>query len=305
MNPAIKTAEIYEYSKYKGIEPYFQYGRKNKRTTHYYILDNNVLTDLAKLSREEQDSFKELMAYYHDAEFIIPQMVLEESVRNLPAQEMVDKIYLDFYRLMSELEIPIYLETVEDNYQIFAEGYVSKEEAFRQYKEIAQKSVSNIDIQNDLRHAESCEDIKIAYSRSLKDAGERFIFLYAHSMLQDKVNEISILSNEIPGVYNVWKANLRKDELLELLNVTSRDEYCEKVRPVSYNCFLVEFLKGKLTLTLEEVKAFLQITRIKSMFSRSVYYSQASCNYVDIRTDMTNEEFLNFVEKQDDYKLAF
>ncbi|KLA22229.1 hypothetical protein [Bacillus cereus] len=305
MDQVTNTPETNQDSKCNGIEPYLQYGRKNDRVTHYYILDNNVLSDLAKLAREEQTSFKELMTCYKGTVFIMPQMVLEEAIRNLPGQQRVDEMYLAFYRFMSELEIPIYLESVEYNYQIFAEGYGSREEAFRQYKEIAQKSVSNIVIQNALRNAKSCEDIEVAYSQSLKDAGERFIFLYAHAMLQDKVNKISILSNEIKGVYNVWKANMRKGELLELVKVTSHEEYCEKLRPVSYNCILVDSLKKNPTLTSEQRKSLLQIMRDSSIIGRNVYYSQKSCNLVDTRADMNNEEFLNFIEKQDDYKLAF
>ncbi|MED2675582.1 hypothetical protein P4207_18255 [Bacillus thuringiensis] len=305
MDQVTNTPETNQDSKCNGIEPYLQDGRKNDRVTHYYILDNNVLSDLAKLAREEQSSFKELMTCYKGTVFIVPEMVMEEAIRNLPGQQWVDEKYLNFYQVMSELHIPIYLESVEHNYQIFAEGYGSKAEAFLQYKEIALNSISNIAIQGELREAKSCKDIEKAYSQSLKDAGERFIFLYAHAMLQDKVNKISILSNEIKGVYNVWKANMRKGELLELVRVTSHEEYCEKLRPVSYNCILVNSLKKNPTLTSEQKKSLLQIMRDSKIIGRNVYYSQKSCNLVDTRADMNNEEFINFIEKHDDYKLAF
>ncbi len=297
------TEFMQQHSQCKGIEPFLSWGRKNDTTSHFYVLDNNVLSDLAKLARTDANTFNTLMSHFKNNIFIIPQMVLEESIRNLPVQEAVDKNYLDFYSLLNQLDILVYIESLQYNYQLFADGFTSKDIAFLHYNELAMRVTSNMDVIKRLRNAKSCLDIDNAYRYRNEDAGERFIFLYTHAMLMDQVKEITILSNEL-SVYNIWKSNMKKSDFYNFLLIENDEEYYRKLRPLSYNGLLLKFALEK-NLSGQALEQFLHVARPASVVNRNpILYSKMEINFVD-KDIVTNEDFLNFVLQSTNYRLVF
>lgn len=284
------------------IFPYLLCERENALNVKYNILDNNFLTDLAKIARNNCDEFKILMQEKEQEIFIIPQMVFEESFRNFAnlGVQKVNEIYLDFYKIMKSLGIKIYIESLSYNFKLFSEGFTNSTVAFDQFKTLSKESTNNIEIQKLIEDAKSIEDIEIYYRLNLKDAGERFIFLFAHSMMMDEVSSIDILSNEIKGVYNVWIANREKSNLLKVMFNNFPDKYYHKLHVISYNKFLVDVLIN-LNIIPQD---FLIVVRDKNIENRKIKYSHNLHNIVDDKI-ISNANFINLFCHNGGYKIAF
>lgn len=270
-------SEILTHPHWVDVTTYFKKGNDVfKRVVkagnrHFYVLDNNAMSDLAELAKKNSHYFLMLMRSLSKPVFIIPEMVFEESVRNIKNKAHFNATYLPFYSLLSTVG-PIIQMSTDDNFEVYAEGFTSKNEATDHYIELAKDSTHNLEIKNLLKQARTVQDVDKAYRSILDDAGERFAFLYIHTLLAEQFTS-TFLSNEVKGVYYKWIKFSEDKQLLSKIYIQNSGSYIDAFRVISYHKLIFEFLRG-LTNTNPNfaVSAFLQNARSGSILQRPIRF---------------------------------
>ncbi|MBQ0139386.1 MAG: hypothetical protein KBT36_08825 [Kurthia sp.] len=238
---------------------------------HFYVLDNNEMSDLAELAKKNSHDFLLLMRSLSKPVFIIPTMVFEESVRNIKNQAHFNATYFPFYSMLATVG-PILLMSTDDNFEVYAEGFTSKIEATDHYIELAKVSTHNLEIKNLLKQARTVRDVDDAYCSVLSDAGERFAFLYIHTLLAEQFTA-TFLSNEVKGVYYKWLKFSEDKQLLSKIYFKDSGSYIDAFRVISYHKLIFNFLRE---LTKNDpnfaVSAFLQNARSGSILQRPIRF---------------------------------
>ncbi|MBM7608624.1 nitrogen regulatory protein PII-like uncharacterized protein [Lysinibacillus composti] len=267
---------------------------------HFYVLDNNEMTDLALLANNSPQDFLALMRSLSKPAFIIPTIVIEESVSNIKSKQHFNSRYLNFYTMLATVG-PILLMSTDDNFEVYAEGFNTKHEATAHYIELAQLSTDNIEIKKLCKKAKTVQDVDKAYRSIEDDAGERLAFLYIHALIAEKFT-LTFLSNEIKGVYNKWQRFRQDKQLLRKIYVQDCEKYIDVFRVISYHKLIFDFSRGFFGLNSSARLLFIQQARKGAIIQRPVLYgSEADFEkgIAPVYEGVTNVKFNDFVEDND------
>ncbi len=280
--------------RFADIRSYIQPSIQVLNAEQYCFIDNNVLTDLALLAKGDVHIFKDFLTSVEQRVFIIPEMVLEESVNNLPTIQAVNHRYLDFYREIAGIG-PVYVLTTEMSFKLYATGFDDKSIAFKTYVEIAKSSTHNIEVFKAVEGANTIEEVEAAYRRVLKDAGERFAFLFAHAFVADGIKQTVFLSNEIKGVYYRW-GKFKTDELLrKLIYVSSAESYVKKFKVITFNKLLYDYLSANFSQDHVQRMDILSTARKGAPLNCDVSYADNEQEAV-FKHEVNNDDFSKLVE---------
>lgn len=209
------------------------------------VLDNNAITELAKIAKNDPETFKDLLEnnmQIGETVVVIPLVIFQESINNIKSMQHFNSFYEDFYRLLSQI-VPIYIIDTYTNFDSFKLTYKDEMTAIQNYIEIAKTSTENIEVIKSLRTATTLNDVEASFRSVGKDCGERFAFLYSHALIAEGRERVRFYSNEIQGVYRYWSAKLsKKTSLHKLILVKDSSDYKMHFKVLTLNKLFYETL---------------------------------------------------------------
>lgn len=266
----------------------------------FYVIDNNVLSDFAKLANADAQHFENLIHFlkegHENVGFILPKIILEESIRNVNTQQHFMAVYLNFYAELSKIS-PLYVLTLQDCFDKFdvLEGNIEIMDSFSPFLRLSKELNNDPRIINRLERAGSADEIEALYCENTDDAGERVAFLMCHAFVASRKKVVRFLSNEIEGVYVRWAHLLSESETIhELVHVSDEAEYCRLFKVESYHKLLYKFVG---TIAEESALTFLHNARnYHKIANRPIRYCKNDMIKYQI---LTNEELIQIAKNQE------
>lgn len=263
-----------------------------KATTKYRIIDNDALSVLALMAKNNPNEFQQLVSRFVDGVVIIPEIVFEESIRNLKGSKNgFNNIYQPFYTLLAQWT-PIYIVTMKENYDLYKNGFASEQVALEKYKALAHELTDHQDIQAKIQSATTFEDIEAAFRSVQDNCGERISFVYAHVMLAEKITNVRFMSNEYAGVYKKWTSNYAKNQKLHQMIYIYESEYIQAFRVESVHRVLFDY--ARMYLTPQTSLAFITAARNAKILTKIVRYGDATTGTF-YEAGISNVQFNNLV----------
>lgn len=233
---------------YDSIREYVTDRLRYDESQSLYLLDNMLLTRLAKIFREDSDHVPRIVRYFEEkrAVFLIPDIIFEESARS---KHTTSERYADWYaRLFEALSdaCPIVRVTFQDIYDIMTEGAINAEVGFFQFQEIAIETVRmNPDLRDGIAASKRVEDVQSCLYSVERDCGERILHLLACAVLVNGVSSLILLSDEEVGVFNTRYLCSRNERLLRLMYMQDTYVFLNSYRLQSFDCLLQDMLKAE------------------------------------------------------------
>ncbi|MGY0691354.1 hypothetical protein ACW2QC_01015 [Virgibacillus sp. FSP13] len=267
---------IIENPKLNSIAPFLKFrpdDLKNALTDNQslYIIDNMMLTKIRKdfvhnPTMARALSFSNLI--------IIPDIILEEASKNLPNEESFRRYYYDLFRILSE-ENEIYVVNLETLLELL-QSMAGKKSAITLLKNISLEAVRiNQTIFElikgiDVNSATALEEFNNKIIHNGKNAGERFITIFALVLLSMYYSPVYIFSEDVKGIYGAFRTFINNERLMDLININDTVELIEQYRFLSCES-LIQSVYFEETLSEDELLDL--ITKSSRNQSRIILYS--------------------------------
>lgn len=260
----------------------------------FYMLDNMILT---KLRNQISNLPLLLQAFHQSPIFLIPDVVLEESFRNIPTKERYNDYYFELFKQLSAKK-QLYIISMETIYQLLEKGMTKKQYIFDAMKQLALEAFRvNRDIINNLERCELSSFSDLPKLRQIilhngNNAGERFIcFFFSLLLVHQYYGPAYICSDDGKGVYTMYNTFVNNESLFRMLGVDDFLMFKEQYILLSYDCILQLSIKNT-ELSSEEIYAFVQSSGRNE--SRKVVYSLDGQSF---HTEIKNANFAKWIEE--------
>lgn len=259
----------------------------------FYMFDNMILT---KLRKQISNLPLLLQAFHQSPVFLIPDVVLEESVRNIPAKERYNDYYFELFKQLSAKK-QLYIISMETIYQLLEKGMTKKQYIFDVMKQLALEAFRvNRDIINNLERCELSSFSDLPKLRQIilhngNNAGERFICFFALLLVHQYYGPAYICSDDGKGVYTMYNTFVNNGSLFRILGVDNFLMLKEQYILLSYDCILQLSIKNT-GLSSKEIYAFVQSSGRNE--SRKVLYSLDGQSF---HTEIKNANFAKWIEE--------
>ncbi|SFA53293.1 hypothetical protein SAMN05192569_10426 [Parageobacillus thermantarcticus] len=259
----------------------------------FYMFDNMILT---KLRKQISNLPLLLQAFHQSPVFLIPDVVLEESFRNIPTKERYNDYYFELFQQLSAKK-QLYIISMETIYQLLAKGMTKKQYIFDAMKQLALEAFRvNRDIINNLERCELSSFSDLPKFRQIilhngNNAGERFICFFALLLVHQYYGPAYICSDDGKGVYTMYSTFVNNESLFRMLGVDDFLMLKEQYILLSYDCILQLSIKNT-ELSSEEIYAFVQSSGRNE--SRKVIYSLDGQSF---HTEIKNANFAKWIEE--------
>lgn len=269
----MKVIEDYKIS---SILPFIHYDVEkltkalNKQSS-LYIVDNMMLT---KIKRDFVHYPFMIKGLKHSKLLIIPDVILEEAARNLPDEQAFRNTYYELFEILSS-EKEIYVVSL-DTIAHFLQNMFGKKEGQTLLKNIALEAVRiNQNIHRSIREVKvpsstATQDMQIALFDNGKNAGERFITVFALAFIRLFYSPIFIFSEDVKGIYGAFKTFIGNERLMELVDIQDHVDFIEQYRFLSYET-LIQAMYYENNLNKDELLQIIENTGRNE--SRVVLYS--------------------------------
>lgn len=187
----------------------------------FYMLDNMILT---KLRKQISNLPLLLQAFHQSPIFLIPDVVLEESFRNIPTKERYNDYYFELFKQLSAKK-QLYIISMETIYQLLEKGMTKKQYIFDAMKQLALEAFRvNRDIINNLERCELSSFSDLPKLRQIilhngNNAGERFICFFSLLLVHQYYGPAYICSDDGKGVYTMYNTFVNNESLFRILGV--------------------------------------------------------------------------------------
>ncbi|TCI24327.1 hypothetical protein EVJ30_08285 [Exiguobacterium sp. SH5S13] len=282
----------FEDSTYDAIRNYVTTDWNYAPDETIYILDNMLLSKLAKVAREHPSAFIEMADYFveEQAVFLIPDIIFEESAKSKHTDsERYASWYLDFFKRMSQACKVIRID-FHTTYQIMIDGVTNIETGFSKFKLIAKETVRmNPDLSEQVNAATSVDEIKEAFYSVSKDCGERVVHLLACALLLNGAQSVTVLSDEEAGVFIVRQMYARNERLLQLLYMQDKYVFLSSYLLYSFDRLLYNVL---IKRKQEDVLDFLNTvrdSRDQTRYVRIIFGDESD------RSQLDNSQFTDMI----------
>ncbi|WP_420768649.1 hypothetical protein ACNR9V_01695 [Parageobacillus thermoglucosidasius] len=259
----------------------------------FYMFDNMILT---KLRKQISNLPLLLQAFHQSPVFLIPDVVLEESVRNIPTKERYNDYYFELFKQLSAKK-QLYIISMETIYQLLEKGMTKKQYIFDAMKQLALEAFRvNRDIINNLERCELSSFSDLPKLRQIilhngNNAGERFICFFALLLVHQYYGPAYICSDDGKGVYTMYNTFVNNGSLFRILGVDNFLMLKEQYILLSYDCILQLSIKNT-GLSSKEIYAFVQSSGRNE--SRKVLYSLDGQSF---HTEIKNANFAKWIEE--------
>lgn len=259
----------------------------------FYMLDNMILT---KLRKQLSNLPLLLQAFNQSPIFLIPDVVLEESCRNILTKERYHDYYFELFKQLSAKK-HVYVISMETIYQLLEKGIAKKQYIFDAMKQLALETFRvNRDIINKLERCELSSLLDLRKLRQIiwhngNNAGERFICFFSLLLIYQYYGPAYICSDDGKGVYTMYNTFVNNESLFRILGVDDFLMLKEQYILLSYDCILQLSIKNT-ELSSEEIYAFVQSSGRNE--SRKVIYSLEGQSFY---TEIKNENFAKWIEE--------
>ncbi|MGG3917676.1 hypothetical protein ABEV38_08990 [Parageobacillus thermoglucosidasius] len=259
----------------------------------FYMFDNMILT---KLRKQISNLPLLLQAFHQSPVFLIPDVVLEESFRNIPTKERYNDYYFELFKQLSAKK-QLYIISMETIYQLLEKGMTKKQYIFDVMKQLALEAFRvNRDIINNLERCELSSFSDLPKLRQIilhngNNAGERFICFFALLLVHQYYGPAYICSDDGKGVYTMYNTFVNNESLFRILGVDDFLMLKEQYILLSYDCILQLSIKNT-GLSSKEIYAFVQSSGRNE--SRKVLYSLDGQSF---RTEIKNANFAKWIEE--------
>lgn len=258
-----------------------------------YIIDNMMLTKMRK-------DFVQNPLMVHGLKFsnliLIPDIILEEASKNLPNEETFKRYYYDLFQILSK-ENEIYMVDLELLLGLL-QGMVNKKDAITSLKNITLEAVRiNQTILDLVRKIEvsttkALEELEQAINHNGKNAGERFITIFALVLISMYYGPVYIFSEDVKGIYGSFRTFINNERLMDLINVHDIVELIKQYQFLSYESLIqAVYLEGDLT----EGELFDLIVKSDRNQSRNILYS---LDGYTCHTSISNENLAKWVSEE-------
>lgn len=260
----------------------------------FYMLDNMILT---KLRKQISNLPLLLQAFHQSPIFLIPDVVLEESFRNIPTKERYNDYYFELFKQLSAKK-QLYIISMETIYQLLEKGMTKKQYIFDAMKQLALEAFRvNRDIINNLERCELSSFSDLPKLRQIilhngNNAGERFICFFSLLLVHQYYGPAYICSDDGKGVYTMYNTFVNNESLFRMLGVDDFLMFKEQYILLSYDCILQLSIKNT-ELSSEEIYAFVQSSGRNE--SRKVVYSLDGQSF---HTEIKNANFAKWIEER-------
>ncbi|OUM83797.1 hypothetical protein [Parageobacillus thermoglucosidasius] len=259
----------------------------------FYMFDNMILT---KLRKQISNLPLLLQAFHQSPVFLIPDVVLEESVRNIPTKEQYNDYYFELFKQLSAKK-QLYIISMETIYQLLEKGMTKRQYIFDVMKQLALEAFRvNRDIINNLERCGLSSFSDLPKLRQIilhngNNAGERFICFFALLLVHQYYGPAYICSDDGKGVYTMYNTFVNNESLFRILGVDDFLMLKEQYILLSYDCILQLSIKNT-GLSSKEIYAFVQSSGRNE--SRKVLYSLDGQSF---HTEIKNANFAKWIEE--------
>jgi len=290
--------KVLEIPVLESVRPFFSVDAKRlyrslNEYQSFYMLDNMFLTKLGK----QLSHLPLLLKGYHQSPiFLIPDVVLEESCRNIPTKERYDDYYLELFKQLSDTK-QLYLISLETIFQLLENGMAKKQDICNAIKLLALEAfrVNRDIIKNlqrfDLSSSNDLPKLKQIILHSGKNAGERFIILFSLLLVHQYYGPAYICSDDGKGIYTMYSTFVNNENLFRLLDLDDFLTFNKQYILMSYDRILQLSIKNS-KLSPDEIFPFLQMSGRDE--SRKVVYSLDGQSYY---TSIDNANLAKWIEK--------
>ncbi|MED3665494.1 hypothetical protein NSQ51_15170 [Geobacillus sp. FSL K6-0789] len=259
----------------------------------FYMLDNMILT---KLRKQISNLPLLLQAFHQSPVFLIPDVVLEESFRNIPTKERYNNYYFELFKQLSAKK-QLYIISMETIYQL-EKGMTKKQYIFDAMKQLALEAFRvNRDIINNLERCELSSFSDLPKLRQIilhngNNAGERFICFFSLLLVHQYYGPAYICSDDGKGVYTMYNTFVNNESLFRILGVDDFLMFKEQYILLSYDRILQLSIQNT-KLSSEEIYAFVHSSGRNE--SRKVIYSLDGQSF---HTEIKNANFAKWIEER-------
>lgn len=259
----------------------------------FYMLDNMILT---KLRKQISNLPLLLQAFCESSVFLIPDVVLEESFRNIPTKERYHDYYFELFKQLSAKK-HVYVISMETIYQLLEKGIAKKQYIFDAMKQLALEAFRvNRDIINNLERCELSSLLDLPKLRQIiwhngNNAGERFICFFSLLLVHQYYGPAYICSDDGKGVYTMYSTFVNNESLFRIVGVDDFLVFKEQYILLSYDCILQLSIKNT-GLSSKEIYDFVQSSGRNE--SRKVVYSLEGQSF---HTEIKNANLAKWIEE--------
>ncbi|MBB5324151.1 hypothetical protein HNQ34_001244 [Anoxybacillus tepidamans] len=259
----------------------------------FYMLDNMILT---KLRKQLSNLPRLLQAFNQSPIFLIPDVVLEESCRNILTKERYHDYYFELFKQLSAKK-HVYVISMETIYQLLEKGIAKKQYIFDAMKQLALEAFRvNRDIINNLERCELSSLLDLPKLRQIiwhngNNAGERFICFFSLLLVHQYYGPAYICSDDGKGVYTMYSTFVNNESLFRIVGVDDFLVFKEQYILLSYDCILQLSIKNT-GLSSKEIYDFVQSSGRNE--SRKVVYSLEGQSF---HTEIKNANLAKWIEE--------
>jgi hypothetical protein len=212
-----------------------------------YIIDN---MSLSKIRKDIVNNPIMIKGFNQSDLIIIPDVILEEASKNLDEQ-VFKKYYYELFHLLTQ-ENEIFVVSLETLFELL-QNMVGKKDALNTLKSISVETVRlNQAISDSIRNIDinsknALEDLRQSIVSNGKNAGERFINIFALVFVSLYFGPTYIFSEDVKGIYGPFKTFISNDRLMELINVQESIDLFGQYQFLSYESLIqAVFMEGNL-----------------------------------------------------------
>jgi hypothetical protein len=259
----------------------------------FYMLDNMILT---KLGKQISNLPLLLQAFNQSSVFLIPDVVLEESFRNIPTKERYDHYYLELFKQLSAKK-QLYIISIETIYQLLEKVMAQKQKIFDVMKQTALEAFRvNRDIINNVEQCKLTSFSDLPKFRQIilhngNNAGERFICFFSLLLVHLYYGPAYICSDDGKGVYTMYSTFVNNESLFRILGVDDFLMFKEQYILLSYDCILQLSIKNT-GLSSREIYDLVKSSGRNE--SRKVIYSLDGQSF---HTEIKNANLAKWIEE--------
>lgn len=267
---------VIENPKINSIVPFLKYNTDelekalNDNPT-LYIIDNMMLT---KIRRDFIKNPFMVLGFNSSNIVVIPEFILEEASKNLPDEQAFRKYYYELFQILSE-ENDIYVVNLESSLALL-QRMAGKKDAITLLNNITQEAVrinqtiSGLIKEIDVNSTTALEKLNQAIIHNGKNAGERFITIFALVSLSMYYGPVYIFSEDAKGIYGAFRTFINNEKLMDLINVHDSVELIKQYQFLSYES-LIQAVYFEKNLSEDELSDL--IVNSDRNQSRNILYS--------------------------------
>lgn len=261
----------------------------------FYMIDNMMLTKLRKDMKSNPVIIRH--GFHLSKVIMIPGIILEEAIRNLPDEKAFENYYGEMFRILSR-DHDLCIVDLEIIYGLLREMTNTQEEALHILVNIAQEAVrTNPTIVDSIKAIKiQSQDVLDNLKRTIfyrgNNAGERFLTIFSLGFLSMYYGPVYIVSEDEKGIYGPYRTFLNNERLLEFVNINDTEEFIKQYQFISYEA-VIQSIFNKGHIKREELADFIEKSNRNQ--SRRILYS---LNGEPFYTEVSNKNLAKWISRE-------